>query len=70
MTKDFGMKRLMGLAAVALGIALLAWVGVAVAIDHPLVHDRTPLKPVLFSFVLLSAGVSWISEGDETEAET
>lgn len=63
------MKRIMGLGAVVLGIALLGWVGVAVAIDHPLVHDRTPLKPVLFSFVLLSAGIGWISEGDEEEAE-
>lgn len=64
------MKRIMGLAAVALGIALLAWVGVATAIDHPSVHDRTPFKPVLFSFVLLSAGVGWISDGHEEEAET
>lgn len=63
------MKRMLGLGAVVLGIALLAWVGVAVAIDHPLVHDRTPLKPMLFSFVLLSAGVGWISEGDEAEVE-
>ena len=63
------MKRIMGLAAVVLGIALLGWVAVAVAIDHPLVHDRTPFKPVLFSVILLSAGIGWISEGGDVEAE-
>lgn len=63
------MKRIMGLGAVVLGIVLLSWVGVAVAVDHPLVHDRTPLKPILFGFVLLSSGVGWISHGDDEEAD-
>lgn len=63
------MARLMGLLAILLGVSLLVWVGVATVIGHPIVHDRTPLKPILFSFVLLSSGIGWMSHGDN-EAET
>ncbi len=63
------MARLMGLLAIVLGVSLLVWVGVATVIGHPLVHDQTPLKPILFSFVMLSAGIGWMSHGDD-EAES
>ena len=62
------MARFMGFIAVLLGSALLLWVGFAMAMELPSMRERTPLKPILLSFVLLSAGVGWISHGDD-EAE-
>lgn len=63
------MKRIVGVVAIVLGVALLCFVGMAVAVDHPLVHDKAPLKPILWSFVIVSAGVGWISHDDEADAE-
>ena len=62
------MTRLFGLIALLLGSALLLWVGCAVAMELPIVRERTPLKPMLLAVVLISGGIGWLSQADdETE---
>lgn len=62
------MTRLFGLIALLLGSALLLWVGFAVAMELPIVRERTPLKPMLLAVVLISGGIGWLSQADD-EAE-
>jgi hypothetical protein len=62
------MTRLLGFIALLLGSALLLWVGCAVAMELPIVHKQTPLKPMLLAVVLISGGIGWLSRADD-EAE-
>lgn len=62
------MTRLFGFIALLSGSALLLWVGFAAALELPVSLYRSPLKPMLLSVVLLSAGIGWLSQaGDEAE---
>lgn len=62
------MIRFLGLIALVLGSAVLLWVGLAVAMELPIVRERTPLKPMLLAVVLISGGIGWLSRADD-EAE-